>query len=66
MALLDATRTVIASAKQLYDGTEHTDGLTAMETRLDAPLRVAVAGKVKGGQVNSVECARRRSARTHR
>lgn len=50
MSLLDRTRRVLTSAVEVYRGTEHEPDLARMLDRLDAPLRVAVAGRVKSGK----------------
>lgn len=48
--LLDRTRALLAEAVTVYRGTEHEARLTATLDRLDEPLRVAVAGRVKAGK----------------
>ncbi|MEV6303145.1 dynamin family protein [Actinoplanes sp. NPDC051861] len=50
MSLIDRTRMVLDHAVPVYRGTEHAARLTAVRERLDAPLRVAVAGRVKAGK----------------
>ena len=50
MALLDGTRRILASARQLYGSSEPAADLERMVRRLDEPLRVAIAGKVKAGK----------------
>ncbi|WP_034272015.1 dynamin family protein [Haloechinothrix halophila] len=48
--LLDDTRAALARAINVYAGTEDGDRLTQLRTRLDEPLRVAVAGRIKAGK----------------
>lgn len=48
--LADRTRDVLAHAFDVYRGTPHEAGVRALADRLDAPLRVAVAGRVKAGK----------------
>ncbi|WP_305785742.1 dynamin family protein [Symbioplanes lichenis] len=50
MSLLDRTRTVLDQAVDVYRGTELGGRLAGMRERLDAPLRVALAGRVKAGK----------------
>ncbi|WP_306216240.1 dynamin family protein [Actinoplanes sp. RD1] len=50
MSLLDRTRSVLDQAVDVYRGTEPGSRLAGMRERLDAPLRVAVAGRVKAGK----------------
>ncbi|HEX6358431.1 dynamin family protein [Actinophytocola sp.] len=50
MSLLDRTRAVLDHAIQVYRGTPHGARLVATRGRLDQPLRVAVAGRVKAGK----------------
>jgi hypothetical protein len=50
MSLIDRTRAVLAQAMAVYRGTEHDRRLAAIRERLDEPLRVAVAGRVKAGK----------------
>jgi hypothetical protein len=50
MSLIDRTRAALAEALTVYRGTEHDRRLTAVRDRLDEPLRVAVAGRVKAGK----------------
>jgi len=50
MSLIDRTRTVLTQAIAVYRGSEHDRRLTAVRERLDEPLRVAVAGRVKAGK----------------
>jgi hypothetical protein len=49
VSLLDGTRRILGSARSLY-GEAHQADLARMESRLDEPLRVAIAGKVKAGK----------------
>jgi Dynamin family len=48
--LVDRTRAVLARACEIYRGTPYTNRLAAVSARLDQPLRVAVAGRVKAGK----------------
>lgn len=50
MSLIDDTRTALAHAAQLYAGTAVAPRLKAMRERLDDPLRIAIAGRVKSGK----------------
>jgi hypothetical protein len=50
MNLIDRTRAVLAQAMPVYRGTAYHDRLAAARDRLDEPLRVAVAGRVKAGK----------------
>jgi hypothetical protein len=50
VSLIDDTRTVLAHAAQLYTGTSAAPRLKALRERLDDPLRVAIAGRVKSGK----------------
>jgi hypothetical protein len=50
VTLLDRTRTVLDHAIAVYRGTPHGARLAATRDRLDQPLRVAVAGRVKAGK----------------
>jgi hypothetical protein len=50
MSLIDRTRATLAQAMTVYQGTGYHDRLAAARDRLDAPLRVAVAGRVKAGK----------------
>jgi hypothetical protein len=50
MTLVDRTRTVLNHAVEVYRGTQHGARLAATRDRLDQPLRVAVAGRVKAGK----------------
>jgi hypothetical protein len=48
--LLDRTRATLDRAREVYQGTEHGARLAELAARLDEPLRVAVAGRVKAGK----------------
>jgi len=50
VSLVDRTRTVLDHAIEVYRGTPHGARLAATRDRLDQPLRVAVAGRVKAGK----------------
>ncbi|MBI2168874.1 MAG: dynamin family protein [Actinobacteria bacterium] len=50
MSLVDDARGLVDLAVAAYEGTPHVDALRAARTRLDEPLRVAVAGKMKAGK----------------
>lgn len=50
MSLVDRTRTVLDHAIEVYRGTPVAPRLAATRDRLDQPLRVAVAGRVKAGK----------------
>lgn len=50
MSLPDRTREVLAEAAAVYRGTAHEPVLAAARDRLDAPLRIAVAGRMKAGK----------------
>jgi hypothetical protein len=50
MNLLDRTRSVLDRARQVYRGTGHDARLTELGERMDEPLRVAIAGRVKAGK----------------
>lgn len=50
MSLLDRTRGVLKQAIEVYRGTAHDARLTSIRNRLDEPLRVAVAGRIKAGK----------------
>jgi Dynamin family len=50
MTLLDRTRGVLTQAIDVYRGTGDDARLMAVRDRLDEPLRVAVAGRVKSGK----------------
>jgi hypothetical protein len=48
--LIERTRGVLSRAFDVYRGTGHDARLAALRERLDEPLRVAVAGRVKSGK----------------
>src|SRR3954447_15183389 len=48
--LLVQVRDLLTSAAKSYAGTPHESTLTAVVERMDEPLRVAIAGKVKAGK----------------
>jgi hypothetical protein len=48
--LLERTRAILTEGIAVYRGTAHETGLAATLARLDEPLRVAVAGRVKAGK----------------
>jgi hypothetical protein len=48
--LLDRTRAVLTRAIEVYGGTEHRARLAEIRRRMDEPLRVAIAGRVKAGK----------------
>lgn len=50
MNLLDRTRGALARALTIYQGTAYAGRLAAMRDRLEEPLRVAIAGRVKAGK----------------
>ena len=50
MSLIDDTRTALAHAAQLYAGTSAAPRLKSLRERLDDPLRVAIAGRIKSGK----------------
>ena len=50
MSLLERTRGVLARAIDVYRGPGHDARLVAVRDRLDEPLRVAIAGRVKSGK----------------
>ena len=50
MTLMDRTRKVLALALDVYRGTPYAGRLAGLHERLDQPLRVAVAGRVKAGK----------------
>jgi Dynamin family len=50
MSLLDDTITVLGDARRIYADTDHARMIDDLRTRLAAPLRVAIAGKVKSGK----------------
>jgi hypothetical protein len=50
VTLLDRTRDALAHAILVYRGTEHEYRLAMIRHRLEEPLRVAIAGRVKSGK----------------
>ncbi len=48
--LVERTRTTLARAIEVYRGTPHQGALAGLMSRLDEPLRVAIAGRVKSGK----------------
>jgi hypothetical protein len=50
MSLVDSTRSILAQGIAVYRGTPDEARLTALVARLDDPLRVAIAGRVKAGK----------------
>jgi hypothetical protein len=48
--LIDDVRRLVDQAAETYRGTDHERTLLATRRRLDEPLRVAIAGKVKAGK----------------
>lgn len=48
--LLARTRAALDTAIQVYAGTVHQPRLMAIRNRLDEPLRVAIAGRIKAGK----------------
>lgn len=50
MTLLEQIRPLLVETQKIYAGTEHERGLSNVLDRLDEPLRVAIAGKVKAGK----------------
>lgn len=50
MTLVDRTRAALDQAIAVYRETEHAERLMAIRDRLDEPLRVAIAGRVKAGK----------------
>ena len=50
MRLLEEVRSLLATASQVYAGTPQSAQVEAERVRLDEPLRVAIAGKVKAGK----------------
>src|SRR5512138_3921251 len=48
--LIDRTRGVLSRAFDVYRGTGHDARLATLRARLDEPLRVAIAGRVKSGK----------------
>jgi hypothetical protein len=49
-SLIERTRSVLETAITVYRGTQYDRRLSALRDRLDQPLRVAVAGRVKAGK----------------
>jgi hypothetical protein len=49
-SLLASVRSLLTDAARAYEGTPGVDRLNAVLSRLDEPLRVAIAGKVKAGK----------------
>ena len=50
MNLIDRTRAILVQSLAVYRGTQYHHRLAALRDRLDEPLRVAVAGRVKAGK----------------
>lgn len=50
MTLVDRTRAVLTQAIEIYQGAPDQDRLRQLLARLDEPLRVAIAGRVKSGK----------------
>jgi dynamin family protein len=50
MTLVDRTRAVLTRAAEVYRGSGHDQRLLEVRERLDEPLRVAIAGRVKSGK----------------
>jgi len=50
MTLVDQTRDVLGQAEHVFAGTPQLEEIVRLRDRLDAPLRVAIAGKVKAGK----------------
>jgi ribosome biogenesis GTPase A len=50
MNLIDRTRAILGQSLAVYRGTQYHHRLAALRDRLDEPLRVAVAGRVKAGK----------------
>lgn len=50
MTLLDEARVVVDAALRLYAGSPESTELAGLRRRLDEPLRVAIAGRVKAGK----------------
>ena len=48
--LATGVRTIAGSARRAAEGTPHVDAVDAVTQRLDEPLRVAIAGRVKAGK----------------
>jgi Dynamin family len=49
-SLIDRSRAVLTHAQEVYRGTPHAGQLAGIGRRLDEPLRIAVAGRVKSGK----------------
>jgi hypothetical protein len=49
-SLVERTRAVLLGAREVYRGTEHDARLAGVLDRLDEPLRVAIAGRIKSGK----------------
>jgi hypothetical protein len=49
-SLLDGVRALVLDARAAYRGTPGDERVAEIEARLDEPLRVAIAGKVKAGK----------------
>jgi hypothetical protein len=49
-ALTARLRDLLAAAEAAYGGTPHADVLGTLRVRLDEPLRVAIAGRIKAGK----------------
>src|SRR5262249_27416895 len=50
VSLIDRTRDALTHAITVYRGTQHDQRLSRVRERLDEPLRVAVAGRIKAGK----------------
>ena len=50
LPLLDAVRALVCHAGQVYEGSPAMPELQAAARRLDEPLRVAIAGRIKAGK----------------
>lgn len=50
MSLIDSTRAVVGHAIEVFDGTPKQEAARSALQRLDGPLRVAIAGRVKAGK----------------
>ncbi len=50
MTLIDSTRAVLGHAIEVFDGTPKESLARSAKQRLDGPLRVAIAGRVKAGK----------------
>jgi hypothetical protein len=49
-ALSARLRDLLTAAEGAYDGTPHAEVLSTLRSRLDEPLRVAIAGRIKAGK----------------